>query len=196
VGVFKWLFWRKIMRRIILSVFFVLGVSFAVSAFAENAALVNPKVGILDIDQTMAETGLADIATKKILKQYAPERKALAQEERALQQKIKEYNVLSDNLQPDEIKQWQHKIDGLQNKLQQKQNLLQEKIMTAEELANQKIIARFFKIVTKIAGKNNLEVVFFKDITVYNLAGAQMQDITDQVIKVATDKKKNKKTIL
>lgn len=180
------------MHKIAQSVFLVIGLLFTSLVFAADTIIAPStyKVGVLDIDQLMSKTGSTDLALKKIIKQYEPQGKVLEQEERTLHRDVEKYNAISDKLKPDEIKQWQHKINTAQDKLQQKQATLQEKIMAAEELETQKIISGFFTTVTKVAKKNNLDLVFFKDVTAYNIVGAQMQDITNQIIKMSSGKKK------
>ncbi len=183
------------MRNIILLVIGCLFInsSLVLAANHTTTTIIAPtatlKVGVLDIDQLMARTKSTDRAMKKILKKYELEGKALKKEEQVLLQNIKKYNAISDNLKPDEIKQWQHKINAAQEQLLQKQSILQEKIMAAEELETQKIISRYFTLVTKEAEKNNLSLVFFKDITVYSLPGANVLDITNKIIKMSLGKR-------
>lgn len=181
---------RKIVPLVIGLLF--IGSVFAATTTTTIAAIPTPplKVGVLDIDQLMAKTNATDRAMKKILKQYEPQGKALEKEEEAFRHDVKKYNAISDKLRPDEIKQWQHKLNTAQEQLLQKQSILQDKIMAAEELATQKIISYYFTLVTKVAEKNHLTLVFFKDITTYNLPGVAMQDITNQIIKMSMVKKK------
>ncbi len=181
------------MRKTISTLFFVVGILFATLELVKSDDTANysvQKIGILDIDEVMATTGAADRAMKKIIKQYAPEGKILEKEERALQKEVGKYNDASDKLQADEIKEWQHRIGATQSKLQQKQMELQERIMAAQEVETQKIISKFSIMVSKVAEKNNLAMVFFKDVTTYNLIGTEMHDITKQIIKMAVGSKK------
>lgn len=179
------------MLRKILSVVFIAGVLFAGYAFATDIATPSGKIGILDVQQLMTKTGYADRALHKIRKQYAPLIKSLEKDEKTLQRYIKKYNKISDNLDPAAMKEWQHKINAQQDKLQQKQSTLQEKINIAQEIETKKIIAKFFTIVSKIAEKNDLDIVLFKDITSYN--SEAVYDITDEVIRISVEKPKKAK---
>lgn len=205
-------FGGKIMYKLVFLVIGLLCINIAFAADSPVAVIPTPdstlRVGVLDIDQLMTKTKSSDRAMKKILKQYEPEGKALEREERTFRSTLKKYNAMSERLRPDEIKEWQHKINAIQEQLLRKQSLLQEKIMAAEEQETQKIIAHYFNLVSQVAKKSNLTLVFFKDITAYNLPGIAVSDITEQIIdmskgKSATSAKKipagkkppNKKTL-
>ena len=58
--------------------------------------------------------------------------------------------------------------------------------MTEQEFATEKIISYFFGLVTKVAEKYDLDLVFFQDIT--SFSGTDVRDITGEIIKLANKK--------
>jgi Skp family chaperone for outer membrane proteins len=62
--------------------------------------------------------------------------------------------------------------------------------MAAEEQETQKIISLYFTKVSKLAEKKNLSIVFFKDVTMYYLPSENLQNITDQIIKMSVSRTK------
>lgn len=178
------------MQRIITRVICIVGILFFSLASAVDDQYSISKVGILDVQLLMTKTGAADRAIDKIRKQYLLENRALEKEQNVLNLEIKKYNKSVGKLEPDEIKHWQRKINAMQSKLQQERIILQEKIKEEQKIETQKIIYSFFNLVSKIAEKNHLDLVLFKDVTPYNDIGAEVQNITNEVIELSRNKNK------
>ena len=175
------------MYRKALLLIFIITLTVTAGAVTEkvNYSGKNSKIGILDIEQVMAETRVVDLVMNKITKKYASQAKTLAKEEKILEGEIEKYNKILNKLNPREVKQWQHKINALQNNLQREQAILQDKIVADQEIATEKIISYFFGLVTKIAERYGFDIVFFQDVTVMSHNSPNVRDITEEIIKLS-----------
>lgn len=178
------------MCKKVLVMCFLLELSFVSVVFAADnhgASISGPRVGILDIQKLIAKTNYVNKAVEKLRNKYAAQGKALRNEQRILERNIKKYNEDSSNMRFGELLKLQHKIANQQDELRKNMTDLQQKVTVAHKAEIQELIRRFSQVVDKIALRDNLEIVLFKDVV---LCGFTSQDITDEVISSVRKKAK------
>lgn len=159
-----------------------------------NAAdVADTKIGVLDIQKLMTKTKETNKAMIGLRQKYAAQSRELVKQQKTLAHTIKKYNKTSDKLKLADLERWQVKIEMQRRDLKEKYSDLQREIYRSQNLEITEIVGYFSESVIEIAKKRGLELVLFKDTTMYNL---KTLDITDEVIKLSNKNprfhKKNK----
>lgn len=152
----------------------------AVLLLAMNvASAATYKIGVIDINKVLENTPHVAAMKTKLQNQFAPKIKEITALNKTMQADVEKYNKDGAMLKAKERDALQSKIVKEQQKLQQLQSGVQQNFMQAQNQAQQTILQLIQNGVTKIAAKENYDLVFVKDTVAFNLPA---YDITDQVI--------------
>lgn len=134
--------------------------------------------GVLDEQIVMTKSNRIQMIVTKLQQQFGAQSQSLKSQHIKLQNMVNKYNKNYTRMSAEELKLHQHAIDNKQRELQRKQADFSDNFLAAKQLEVEKIVAQLRKIVTRIAKRKDLDLVFFQDVVVYN---DPMLDITDRV---------------
>jgi len=153
------------------------------------------QIAVLNIQKLLDATGAAREAMLKIHNKYAAENKKLVKEQQNLRDDIKKFGQDKNKLKTDELEKRQQQIRAKQNELQNQLEDMQRKFTGAQNVATQELVIKFLALVSKMALKKNLDLVFFNDVVFYQNKSASHLDLTDETIKLYVNQNfKNKKS--
>lgn len=148
-----------------------------------NISAANYKIGVLDINMILANTPQVEAMQTKLKNQFEPKIKELALMNKTLHADVemlkKEHATLADAKQ----KKLQIDIVRQQKKIRQFKANFEHNFSQAQELAQQTILKQIQAAVSKIAKKQNYDLILIKDTVPYNLAEFDISNLVIAQLK-------------